>query len=188
MIARRSVGKLRLYDLAALLTVIIIIALDQWTKSLVVSNMKEFQEIVLPGIGRYLSLQYFRNSGAAFSSFNTSPIFLTILILAAIGVVAYLYIRMWNTGTLGYKLVFGMIIGGALGNLIDRAVRGGSVVDFIYFHIYEIGFKFAIFNLADASISVGVCLLFILVLFSGMQRKESQADTQPQASENTASK
>jgi len=185
---QRRVAQPRLYDLVALLTVITIIALDQWTKSLVVSTMKEFQEIVLPGIGRYLSLQYIRNTGAAFSSFNESPIFLTILILVAIGVVAYLYIRMWNSGSLGYKMVFCMIIGGAFGNLIDRALRGGGVVDFIYFHIYEIGFKFAIFNVADASISVGVFLLFLFVLFGGIQRKEAKQEPLSQTSEQTASK
>jgi signal peptidase II len=85
-------------------------------------------------------------------------------------VVSYLYLRMLNSGPLAYKLVFGMIIGGALGNLIDRARHSGYVVDFIFFRIPQIGFRFALFNIADASISVGVFLLLLLILFGGLRR------------------
>jgi hypothetical protein len=63
-----------------------------------------------------------------------------------------------------------MIIGGAAGNLIDRLHHGGYVVDFLFFQIPQIGFRFAVFNLADASISVGVFLLFVFLLVSGLRR------------------
>ena len=65
---------------------------------------------------------------------------------------------------LALQIVFGMIIGGALGNLLDRALRNGAVVDFISFRIPDINFYFAIFNVADACISVGVIALFLLVV------------------------
>jgi len=77
---------------------------------------------------------------------------------------------MLNSGTLSYKLVFGMIIGGALGNLIDRVRHSGYVVDFIFFRIPQIGFRFALFNVADASISVGVFLLLVIILLGGLRR------------------
>ncbi|HEX3642432.1 MAG TPA: signal peptidase II, partial [Ktedonobacteraceae bacterium] len=80
------------------------------------------------------------------------------------------YSRIRNSGPLSYKLIFGLIIGGALGNLLDRVIHGGYVVDFISFRIPEIGFYFAIFNIADSSICIGVLLLFVLVVFSGLDR------------------
>jgi len=90
----------------------------------------------------------------------------------AIGVIAYLYLRNINTGSLWYKLIFGLIIGGALSNLIDRVRHGGYVVDFISFNIPQFNFHFAIFNLADAAISVGVVLLFVTLLFGSVLKPE----------------
>ena len=171
MVARRA----RIYDALALLTVILVVALDQWTKAVVVSHLT-LNGTPTPLIGNYLSLYYIKNSGAAFGLFSNSAL-LILFIVAAIVIISYLYLRFLNTGTLGIKLVFGMIIGGALGNLIDRARHSGYVVDFIFFQIPQIGFRFAIFNLADASISVGVFLLFVMILFGGLRRKEETTGT-----------
>jgi len=164
----------RLYDVIALLTAVVVVVLDQWTKNLVVKNIPLGSEVPLPVVGHFLVLEYIQNSGAAFSMFRGN-IILAVLIAAAILVVAYLYARMLNSGPLIYKIVFGMIIGGALGNLLDRFTRGGSVVDFVSFRIPEINYRFAIFNIADACISVGVFLLFILVLFGGFGRSTAEA-------------
>ena len=71
-----------------------------------------------------------------------------------------------------YKLIFGLIIGGALSNLIDRVRHGGYVVDFISFNIPQLNFHFAIFNLADAAISVGVVLLFVTLLLGSILKSE----------------
>lgn len=170
----------RIYDALALLTIILIITLDQWTKSLVVEHLSPPESRPpIPLLGPYLVIEYIQNRGAAFGLFSDN-IFLAVLIAAAIGVVAYLYLRMLNSGPLVYKLVFGLIIGGAIGNLIDRAHNAGYVVDFIAFRIPEIGFHFAIFNVADACISVGVFLLFVLVLFSGLRQKE-ESNKEPEA-------
>lgn len=165
----------RLYDVFALLTVIVVIALDQWTKSLVVQHFQPGEGVPFPIVGHYLTILSTRNNGAAFSMFANQTI-LVVLIALAIAVVVYLYARMLNTGTLIYKLVFGMIIGGAVGNLIDRAVHSGYVVDFISFRIPEINYYFAIFNVADACISVGVVLLFLLVLFGGFQHTSTEGE------------
>lgn len=157
----------RFYNALALLTAIVVIVLDQWTKSLIVKNFPLFSQTPFPLVGKYLVIEHIHNSGAAFSMFSRggSGIFLTILIIIAILVVGYLYIKTLNTGSLIYKLVFGMIIGGAFGNLIDRAIHSGYVVDFISFRIPEINFYFAIFNIADACISLGVVFLFVIILF-----------------------
>ncbi len=164
-----SAKRARLYDVFALLTVIVVIVLDQWTKSLVVHNLNIGSDVPFPLVGHYLVLEYTQNNGAAFSIFQGS-IVLALLIGIAIIVVATLYLRMLNSGSLILKLVFGLIIGGAFGNLIDRVVHGGYVVDFVSFRIPEIGYQFAIFNVADACISVGVFLLFLLVIFGGLGR------------------
>ncbi len=181
MTARRA----RIYDAFALLTAIVVISLDQWTKSLVVAHLGP------PDLGPqvwlirpYLSLYYIRNQGAAFSMFDSNGPVLIALIAVAVIVIVYLYLRMFNTGSLLYKLIFGMIIGGASGNLIDRFTHG-SVVDFIWFQIPQIGFNFAIFNLADASISVGVVLLFITLLFASVRSKGETQETQQPVAEKT---
>ncbi|HKV57747.1 MAG TPA: signal peptidase II [Ktedonobacteraceae bacterium] len=168
----------RIYDALALLVVIIIIVLDQWTKSLVVEHLSPPDTgPVIHLIGQYLLLFYIQNNGAAFSLFSNS-IVLVGLIIVAVGVISYMYARMVNSGSLAIKLIFGMIVGGALGNIIDRARHAGYVVDFIAFRIPQINFYFAIFNLADAAISVGVFLLFVTLLFSGFRRPHTASDPQ----------
>jgi signal peptidase II len=162
----------RLYDAIALVTVILIVALDQWTKNMVVEHLSPPWGQMVPLINPYLMLYYIQNNGAAFGMFDggSHAIVLTILISLAVLVVIYLYSRIINSGTLVYKIVFGMIIGGALGNLVDRARHAGYVVDFVFFRIPQIGFNFAIFNVADACISVGVMLLFLLLIIGGMRQ------------------
>lgn len=172
VIARRA----RIYDVFALFTAIIVIAIDQWTKSLVVSHLSP-PDIgpQVPLLGQYLTLFYITNKGAAFSMFNTNGPLLVVLIVLAVAVIVYLYLRMFNSGSLLYKLIFGLIIGGAAGNLLDRFTHG-SVVDFIWFRIPQVNFSFAIFNIADAAISVGIVLLFITLIFGGLYRKEATLD------------
>ena len=166
MIARRA----RIYDALALLTAIVVIVLDQWTKALVVQYLSPpASKAPIPLIGNYLTIFYIQNSGAAFGLF-ANTIALAALIASAVCIITYLYVRTLNSAPLAYKLIFGMIIGGAVGNLVDRAIRGGFVVDFIYFRIPEINYHFAVFNLADASISVGVFLLFLFILLGGLHK------------------
>jgi signal peptidase II len=177
----------RIYDALALLTVIIVVSLDQWTKSLVVEYLSPpGSKPIIPLVGQYLVVDYIQNRGAAFGLFANN-IFLAVLIAAAIGVVVYLYTRILNSGALAYKLVFGMIIGGAVGNLLDRAHNGGYVVDFISFRIPQINYYFAIFNVADACISVGVFLLFVLALFKGFRNTEGDHGQSKTAQSSTSS-
>jgi signal peptidase II len=181
-----SIKRARIYDAVAVFTIIVVIALDQWTKYLIVRNLTLYEEVPFPVLGHYLALFSTRNSGAAFSMFNNGNLLLAVLIVVAIAVVVYLYVRMLNTGPLAYKIVFGMIIGGAIGNLLDRAFRGGSVVDFISFRIPELHYSFAIFNIADACISVGVFLLFVMVVF-GVGFRAKPEENEPKQSSQQAS-
>jgi signal peptidase II len=180
----------RLYDVLALCLVIIIVACDQWTKSLIVRSMNVGSEAPFPILGHYLAFDYVQNSGAAFSMLagHNGSILLAVLIAIAIVIVCFLYARMINTGSLAYKLIFGLILGGALGNLTDRIVHSGYVVDFISFRIPEINYYFAIFNVADACISVGVILLFLMVFFGGLKQPNTNEERRDSVEEQNVSK
>jgi signal peptidase II len=188
-----SVKRARLNDVFAVITVLIVVIVDQWTKSLVVRSVAPGDVVPFPVLGRYLAIEYTRNNGAAFSSFTQgagSALILALLIVVAIVVVGILYARIINTGPLAYKLVFGLIMGGALGNLLDRALHGGYVVDFISFRIPELNYAFAIFNVADACISVGVILLLLFFIFGGFGRnlRSEEQDDERSEQDNTAMK
>ncbi len=176
----------RVFDALALLTAVLVVVIDQWTKAWVVANLSpSFFGPRVSLVGDYLVLYYIKNNGAAFSLFANS-IILVLLIAGAICVIAYLYVRNINTESLWYKLIFGLIIGGALSNLIDRVRHGGYVVDFISFNIPQLNFHFAIFNIADAAISVGVVLLFLTLLFGSVFKAEESPDNTRSSSQKTS--
>jgi signal peptidase II len=179
--------RVRIYDALALLTAAIVLILDQWTKAWVVTNLSPpYFGPRIPIIGDYLVLFYIKNSGAAFSLLSNNVILL-LLIAVAIGLISYLYLRALNTGSLWYKLIFGLIIGGAIGNLLDRIRHSGYVIDFISFRIPQANFYFAIFNIADAAISTGVFLLFIALLFGGLNKQgRNPPNSQPMQGSNSA--
>jgi signal peptidase II len=111
-----------------------------------------------PVLGEYAGFSYVCNTGAAFSSFRDSPIiWLPVLIAAA--AVFWLWSRSLAAGYLLQQIAFGMIIGGATGNIIDRA-RLGYVVDFVDLRLNDT-LRFYVFNVADSSITIGVVLLAI---------------------------
>ena len=107
-------------------------------------------------LGPVLQLIYDQNTGVAFSLLAGQSVLL-LFIAIAIAVVGYLYWRLRDSGSLLLKLTFGLILGGAIGNLIDRFSHQ-YVVDFVHFQIPG-HFDYPIFNLADSAICVGVVLL-----------------------------
>lgn len=126
---------------------------DQLTKAWVVSGLPEGSWwSPLPGQAwRVLRFTHTTNSGAAFGIFpNQGSFFMLVAVVVVIAIL--IYYRNLPTGNWLMRLSLGLQLGGAIGNLIDR-VRYGYVIDFI-----DIGF-WPIFNLADASIVIGVALL-----------------------------
>jgi signal peptidase II len=150
-------------DLIMVATGILVIFLDQLVKQWI-SQYFTTGGRSIPLLGNILELIYVQNRGVAFSLLEGRGS-LYVLIALAVAVVVWLYWRLRNSPSVLIKVIFGLIIGGAIGNLIDR-LRLGYVVDFIHFHIPAIGFSFAVFNVADSSISVGVILLIVVLLFS----------------------
>ena len=149
---------------------LVIVLLDQLTKLLVVWSMRLGRNIpIVPG---FFDLTFVLNPGAAFSLFATlpewirNPFFILISVAAAVLIVAYRsrYLRENRLASVSLAL----ILGGAIGNLIDR-LRYGVVVDFLDAHIYE--YHWPIFNVADSAISVGVTLLFIEMLLEWRREK-----------------
>src|SRR5262249_27093562 len=149
-------------DVAMGTTALLVILFDQLTKHWILDYFTtgaSKQPITL--LGPVLQLEYTHNTGVAFSLL-TGNAALFLFIALALGVIGALYWRFRETGPLLLKLSFGLILGGAAGNLIDRASRG-FVVDFVHFQLPAIHFDFAVFNLADSAICVGVALLAYLL-------------------------
>ncbi|MCC6190243.1 MAG: signal peptidase II [Anaerolineales bacterium] len=140
---------------------------DQSTKHLVRNKLAINESwSPWPWLAPYARVLHIENTGAAFGLFKeASLIFAAIAVLVA-GVII-LYTRRLPAGHWWMRIALGLQLGGAVGNLIDRVNFAGTVTDFI-----SVG-TFAIFNVADASISVGVALLAILMLFEARAERRS---------------
>lgn len=146
--------------------------LDQAVKYWVMQNMPLGTEIPLIP---FLSLYHVRNSGIAFSFFSS---FSHWGIIAITIIVIIFLLWLWkNTEDNKFLMRFGLvlIIGGAIGNLIDR-IRFHHVTDYILFYIDDI-FYFAIFNLADSFITLGVIAILIEELRTWMKAKRDSNHT-----------
>ncbi len=136
------------------ITGIITLVIDQITKILINIFIEPDSSIkVIDGI---FSLTNITNTGAAFSILRGRTIFLTVLTLLIIFLI--LKMRKDFDDKEYVNIAFGLLIGGSLGNLVDRLFLG-SVRDFLKFTIF--GYNFPIFNFADVSIVIGVILLII---------------------------
>lgn len=149
----------------ALYYVIIIglLGIDQLTKTLIAQNIAlHSSRTLIPG---FFNLTHIRNRGAIFGFFSQTEnqilyLFLTLISLAALGLVIYYFIKTPRTDRL-MKISLAVILAGALGNLVDRVFRG-YVIDFLDFYVK--GWHWPSFNVADASISVGAFFLIFILL------------------------
>ena len=136
------------------ISIFLLILLDQAVKGYVV------KEIPLGGMRRFIpkvvSLTYLKNSGAAFSMLENQQWFFTIITLIAMGA-AFVYLYRHIEGSIWLLLGLTLIISGGIGNFIDR-LRQGFVVDMFHLDFMN----FAIFNVADIYLSIGVGLLLII--------------------------
>ena len=145
------------------LIAVAIILLDQATKRVIVGTLQLGQGLpIVPG---FFDLVFVLNPGAAFSFLATlpdsvrNPFFITISVTAVILILVYRtrHLQQHELASLSLALV----LGGAIGNLIDR-LRYGMVVDFLLVHVYE--YHWPAFNVADSAISVGVGLMLLDML------------------------
>ncbi|WP_312978158.1 signal peptidase II [Corynebacterium sp.] len=158
----------------ALFPLLGVVAADQLTKWLVVENLEP--TTAYPVIGDIARLYLIRNSGAAFSMGEGATVVFSVIQMVAVLICIVLAFRVRNPWAVA---AVGLIGGGAAGNLIDRIFRDpgglhGHVVDFV-----SVG-SFAIFNVADAAISVGVVvyLVYTLLIEPRKSRQEDRAEEQ----------
>ena len=110
----------------------------------------------------FLYITYVKNTGAAFSIFRNNTLFLIILSIVIIGLLFYYLSKKTYLSKLE-NISYGLILGGAIGNLFDRIIYG-YVIDFIDIYIFK--FDYPVFNIADMAIVIGVIIL-IIDLFRG---------------------
>lgn len=156
----------------------LIVALDQWTKWLVRVNIPDGGVWLPESLGwlsPYARIVHWHNTGAAFGMFQNASMVFTVLAFIVIAAIIYYYPHVENSDW-SLRLAMSMQLGGAIGNLIDRLTLG-RVTDFI-----SIG-TFPVFNVADASISVGAVVLLLGVWLT--ERSEKQEKAKIMASDQT---
>jgi signal peptidase II len=157
--------------------IVAIIVLDQITKYLVKTSMSLYESFNL--LGNFFKLTYIENSGMAFGIQLGNKFVFTILSILAVFVVVYYLIQSLK-GHLLMSIALSLILGGAIGNLIDRILYG-RVVDFLDFEFFDViipkfkilfinfpGYqldRWPIFNIADSSVTCGMVLVAIIVFF-----------------------
>jgi signal peptidase II len=169
MKATPTVKESTLYRGAYLLASLAVLFLDQWTKGLITRTFDVHQSSTV--VANFFDVTYVRNSGAAFGLFASVDSSLKAVILNTVAVLVFLVVSGYALRT-SHKSVrlqtgFALILGGAVGNLLDR-VRFGYVVDFLDFSIA--GHHWPAFNVADSAICIGVGLLFLDMLRSEEER------------------
>jgi signal peptidase II len=161
-------GRLRLLLIVAAL----VVTLDQLSKLWI--NAKRPQIELLPG---FLDLHYVENTGAILGLIQGhTELFIALGIAASVIILVFLYY--YPPATTVGMLSFALILGGAVGNLIDR-IRLGYVIDFISIHLQEL-FRWPAFNIADAALTVGIFTLIYCFYKSGVFRKAHERNHRPQ--------
>lgn len=147
---------------------VLVILLDQISKWFVVKNMQLGEEITI--IEPYLSFLSHRNRGAAWGMLEGQMwLFYIVTAVVVVGIIYYFHKEAKGHRLFSISLM--LLLGGAIGNFIDRLVSG-EVVDFISVLIPIIDYDFPIFNIADASLSVGVVTLIIHIIMDEKKNKE----------------
>ncbi len=147
---------------------IIVILVDQWTKWIVDKKMEVYESI--PIIENFFYLTSHRNKGAAWGILQGHMTFFYIItVVVIIGIIYYMQKHAKDNRLLAISL--SLLLGGAIGNFIDRLVRK-EVVDFLDFII--INYDFPIFNVADSALTIGVILILIVTFLDERKAKKGK--------------
>ena len=155
------------------LIALLVVALDQWTKWLVRINIPAGETWLpesLQWLSPYARIVHWYNTGAAFGIFKEGGMVFTVLAFIVIGAIIYYYPQVERSDW-PLRLAMSMQLGGAIGNLIDRLTLG-QVTDFI-----SVG-TFPVFNIADASISLGCVVLLLGVWWNERAQKKKEANVE----------
>lgn len=147
---------------------LVVILIDQISKWLIVEKMDIYESIVI--IENFFNITSHRNKGAAWGILQDQMIFFYIItFIVVLGIIYYMQKYALQSSLLGTAL--GLLLGGAVGNFIDRLFRK-EVVDFLDFKI--INYNYPIFNIADSALVVGVGLLIIYTIIDERKSKKEQ--------------
>ena len=152
-----------------LLTGLGILIADQLTKALVVANLVPGERVRV--VGDLVQVWHAQNRGAAFSLFQGGSIVFLVVSVLSVGMVAYFH-RNLRDRAWWIHLVLGIILGGTLGNFIDR-LRQGYVTDWISIGLGDT--RWPTFNVADSSIVVGIGALVLYLLLTNPDRQQAPA-------------
>lgn len=145
-----------------LLLALLVVALDQLSKWLIVTQIMVSARVL--HVTPFFDLVLNWNPGISFGLFNSAPEIARYLFVLIAGVIiGGLLSWLWRVERPILVAAIGLVIGGAIGNVIDR-LQFGAVTDFLYFHLGQ--YDFPAFNLADSSITIGVGLILIDSLFA----------------------
>ena len=155
------------------LIAVLVVALDQFTKQIVLRFLGYAQEkVVIEGFFKFV---YWGNTGATWSLLRGNNGLLAGVALIAL-LVLFLSRHFFDSRTLLSQIAFGLICGGIVGNLIDR-LWAKHVIDFIYFYLQQNGgteIGFPAFNVADSAICTGVGLVFLITWRSDHKAKPAE--------------
>jgi len=160
----------RIKNIVMLLGIVgLLIALDQWSKALVRDQIALGSEVYpIPFLAPFFRFTYWKNTGAAFGIFQNANLPLLILSILISGALIWIYFKSEDE-PLVFRISLAMMLGGAIGNMIDR-IRFGFVTDFI-----AVG-RFPVFNIADSAVTVGVAVMLIVMLIQERNAKSKTAD------------
>lgn len=169
-------GLPRIWLVPALIAIAVVI-LDQLTKVWILQLLGDVPGTSVPLLGDWLKFTYVRNTGVAFGMFQNIPQFFTFTsILISIGALYFYRYHLPHHNPL-IQICLGAIIGGAVGNIIDR-VRQGYVVDFVHVTWFP-----GIFNFADACISCGVVAMALYLTIKGDEQPAAAVAEEPALTE-----
>jgi signal peptidase II len=151
-----------------LLIAAVVVALDQWSKRLIELHIPLWESYApFPALEPWFKLVHYTNTGAAFGLLRgQAPLFIAIALVVI--VVVLIYSRQLPADSWAVRICLGLMLGGAMGNLLDRLHQSGQVTDFLSFTL-PVGnrvYEWPAWNVADASIVVGTILLGIVLLRS----------------------
>lgn len=149
----------------AFILTILIIFFDQFSKNAAIKYLKNQRPIII--IENLFQLNYVENRGAAFGILQGKRVLFLIITILVILIVTFYLIKYYNQINFITRISLAMLIGGAIGNLIDR-IRLGYVVDFISINLIN-KYDFPVFNIADICLVVSTILIAYLVLFDKLE-------------------
>jgi signal peptidase II len=171
----------RIWPVWAYYVVAIVVFLIDYVSKKIIAQTVELDIERIPVLGDFFIVTHIHNKGAAFGMLQNQRWFFLLITIVVVGGILWYLRRSYRTGSPLLLFALAMILGGAVGNFLDRALYG-EVVDFLQFNFGT--YTFPIFNLADSAITCGVALVILDALLA-MKRENKQHDNEKQPKEQS---